>query len=346
LLNGRNVGRGNRWESLQEYDVTRQLRAGRNVIDVHAVNIGDSAGLIAELSGDGVRVGTDATWLCAKIETASAGDWVAARVVSNYPDSLWTSHKQGPPKPDTVAETPAVADSTHPAPKPAPLEMRWFRDKSVLPFDTRSHVAQPAGWYRFRAAPGLRGMTVPAPGNVQAWVDGKEVRGQRLKAGGPVRFELPEPAKRAPAVALRIEQQRGCYGGAALPEPVTQDCATGMIEAGDWSLIDGLNCYSGGARYRKTVALTPEQTRGGVTLDLGKVVSSAEVRVNGRLAGVRIAPPWRVDISKQVKPGPNRIEVLVFNTLANHYLTIPTRYRGELTSGLLGPVTLDLTASK
>jgi hypothetical protein len=47
-----------------------------------------------------------------------------------------------------------------------------------------------------------------------------------------------------------------------------------------------------------------------------------------------------------VKPGENRIEVLVFNTLANHYLTIPTRYRGELTSGLLGPVTLEVTASK
>ena len=60
------------------------------------------------------------------------------------------------------------------------------------------------------------------------------------------------------------------------------------------------------------------------------------------IAGIRVAPPWRVDISKQVKPGENRIEVLVFNTLANHYLTIPTRYRGELTSGLLGPVTLRL----
>ena len=48
--------------------------------------------------------------------------------------------------------------------------------------------------------------------------------------------------------------------------------------------------------------------------------------------------------SKQVKPGENRIEVLVFNTLANHYVTIPTRYRGDLTSGLLGPVTLSCAA--
>ena len=30
-----------------------------------------------------------------------------------------------------------------------------------------------------------------------------------------------------------------------------------------------------------------------------------------------------MDISKQVKPGENRIEVLVFNTLANHYLDHP-----------------------
>jgi hypothetical protein len=38
--------------------------------------------------------------------------------------------------------------------------------------------------------------------------------------------------------------------------------------------------------------------------------------------------------------------VLVFNTLANHYVTIPTRYRGELTSGLLGPVTINTVKGK
>jgi len=32
------------------------------------------------------------------------------------------------------------------------------------------------------------------------------------------------------------------------------------------------------------------------------------------------------------------IEVLVFNTLANHYQTIPSRYRGDPVSGLIGPV--------
>ncbi len=106
-----------------------------------------------------------------------------------------------------------------------------------------------------------------------------------------------------------------------------------------------LECYSGGAWYRKTVTLTSEQTHGSLTLDLGKLTATAEVRVNGQVAGIRVAPPWRVPIAKYVQPGENRIEVLVYNTLANHYMTIPTRYRGELTSGLLGPVTLETTAA-
>ncbi len=38
----------------------------------------------------------------------------------------------------------------------------------------------------------------------------------------------------------------------------------------------------------------------------------------------------------------DRIEILVYNTLVNHYLTIPTRYRGSLRSGLIGPVRLEM----
>jgi hypothetical protein len=38
----------------------------------------------------------------------------------------------------------------------------------------------------------------------------------------------------------------------------------------------------------------------------------------------------------------NRLEVLVFNTAANHYRTIPTRYLGSTTSGLLGPVHIEV----
>jgi len=146
-------------------------------------------------------------------------------------------------------------------------------------------------------------------------------------------------------VALRVVPQTGASGAAVFPDPVRLECGPGVAELGDWSKAGALECYSGGAWYRKTVTLTPQQARGSVTLDLGKVVATAEVRVNGQTAGIRVAPPWRVDISKQVQPAENRIEVLVYNTLANHYLTVPTRYRGELASGLLGPAILELAGT-
>jgi len=212
--------------------------------------------------------------------------------------------------------------------------MRWYNNPNVLPFDVRAAESKPVGWYRFAAPPGLRAMTINARGKVQAWADGKElkVRGNRIV--------VPVPPV---SVLLRIEQERGCYGGAALPEPIKLDCGPGRIAAGDWSKIEGLLSYSGGACYRKTIAIPAAKQ---VVLDLGDVVASAEVRVNGQSAGVRVSPPWRFDITSFVKPGENRIEVLVRNTLANHYTTIPTQYRGNTTSGLLGPVTLNLKKDK
>jgi hypothetical protein len=338
VLNNQRIGQGERWETVQEYDVAKHLRAGRNDLVIRASNTGDSAGVIAELSGEGLSVGTDATWRCAKGAKAAASEWLAARIISNYPDSLWAKHQNGPPQLEAAPGVPEPAERL--GATPAPLQMDWLADASVLPFDTRSQVAQPAGWYRFTAPPGLRAMTLVARGKVQVWVDAKEVLGSRQAAGW--RFELPTPMPTMAKVALRIEQARGSYGGAALTEPITLECAAGRIALGDWSQAGALECYSGGAWYRKTVTLTPAQARGGITLDLGKVVSTAEVRVNGKIAGVRIAPPWRVDISQQVQPGVNRIEVLVYNTLANHYLTIPTNYRGDPTSGLLGPVALEV----
>ena len=53
-----------------------------------------------------------------------------------------------------------------------------------------------------------------------------------------------------------------------------------------------------------------------------------------------IAPPYRVDVTDLVHPGTNEVEVLVYSTLANHYQTVPTPYRGDPEAGLVGPVKL------
>ena len=219
-----------------------------------------------------------------------------------------------------------------PAPAGA-LATRWWHHPAVLPFDVRANEQTPVGWYRFVAPPGLRSMTLRnARGKVQAWADGQPLTGTG-------KLTVPKPSAMPVTVLLRIEQERGCYGGAALPEPIQLHCGRGQIALGDWSQNDGLLSYSGGAWYRKKVTIPAARQ---VTLNLGDVVASAEVRVNGHLVGVKVAPPWTLDITKFAKPGENRIEVLVCNTLANHYTTVPTRYRGQTTSGLLGPVQIEM----
>lgn len=219
-------------------------------------------------------------------------------------------------------------------PHRTPLSMSWFDDSSLIRFDVHAG-AKPAEWFRFTAPPGLRAMTLAARGTVEAWADGRP-----MQADGQGRFETTAPLPHAASVALRVVPEIGFSGAAVFPDPVRLDCGPGVASLGDWSKMGALECYSGGAWYRRTVKLTPLQAAGQITLDLGRVVATAEVRVNDRVAAIRVAPPWTVDISELVKSGENRIEVLVFNTLANHYRTIPTRYRGDLTSGLLGPVKL------
>ncbi len=236
------------------------------------------------------------------------------------------------------APTPSGADGTGentPAFISGDLAMSWWTNTHRLPFDVRAKEPNPVGWYRFLAPPGLKSFTVSGFGKVQAWAGLQPLSG----AGS---FVLPRPATAPVTVWLRIEQERGCYGGAAFREPIRLQCGPGRLPLGDWSKLDALETYSGGARYRTTVPLTKAQLRGRQTLDLGSVAASAEVVVNGKPAGIRVAPPWRVEISGLLRPGTNRLEILVCNTLANHYVTVPTRYRGALTSGLLGPVKLEL----
>jgi hypothetical protein len=226
-----------------------------------------------------------------------------------------------------------------------PLAMTWYDRPGLVPLDALPAVAKPTGWYRFVAPPGLRAMTLTAYGTVQAWADGQPVTvtPEPTAGNGAVRYRLTlgalVPGKAL--VALRIEPPRGSYGGAAIPEPIGLDCGIGTAALGDWSQGSALECYSGGVWYRKSVNLSPAQLASRTVLDLGEVVATAEVRVNGRTAGIRVAPPWKLDITEHVKAGDNRIEILVYNTLANHYLTVPTKYRGNPKSGLLGPVRLE-----
>jgi beta-galactosidase/beta-glucuronidase len=142
-------------------------------------------------------------------------------------------------------------------------------------------------------------------------------------------------------VVLKIDYQPGYCGAAALPQYIEQQCGKSTINLGDWSKIDGLKAYSGGAWYRKTVTLDPPDLKNKLVIDLGDVVSSAELLINGKSAGIKLSPPFKFDITSFAKAGKNQIEILVYNTIANNYTTVPTMYRGEIKSGIIGPVKLN-----
>lgn len=112
-----------------------------------------------------------------------------------------------------------------------------------------------------------------------------------------------------------------------------------LIEVGPWDQV-GLGSYSGAVSYHRELRL---ERPGTVVLDLGVVRGTAEVHVNGRLAGVRVWSPYRFDLTGVVVDGVNRLTVTVFNTLGPLLDdTSPTAgvYAGQRVSGLLGPVRL------
>ena len=143
------------------------------------------------------------------------------------------------------------------------------------------------------------------------------------------------------ALTLKVAHEPGFIGGAAFTEPMRLKCGKGKIALGNWALIaDGLRFYSGGAVYEKSFTLTKEQASASATLNLGRVGACCGVSVNGGAEKVLCCPPWRVEIDG-LKKGVNTIKVTVYNTLNNHYQTIPTRYRTTVEnepSGLIGPV--------
>lgn len=226
--------------------------------------------------------------------------------------------------------------------------LRWFTSSDHPVFNPLPGAPASAHWFRFKSAPGLRRVCVVSRAPARAWSDGTAMRvirsQQRADGLFETRFEALEKNLRSAMVAIRTEPLRGFFGGEALPEPVLMECETGEIQTGDWC-GQGLESYSGRIWYRRTVCLCPEEAARAESLDLGSVIASADVRVNGMPAGKLIAPPWRAPVHDLLHPGENRIEIRVANTLANHWhIGIPTPYapEGQTVSGLLGPVTLRL----
>ena len=122
----------------------------------------------------------------------------------------------------------------------------------------------------------------------------------------------------------------------------------------DWGTNENaeIKYYSGTANYSQEFSWHGSSSN--VCIDLGKVDNIAEVYVNGIDCGAAWTYPYRVDISKALRPGTNKIRIKVSNTWANRLIgdstlpqdkritwtNAPFRLEGKplLPAGLLGPV--------
>jgi len=97
-----------------------------------------------------------------------------------------------------------------------------------------------------------------------------------------------------------------------------------MIKLTSWtdSADAGVKYFSGTATYTKTVQAPASWFKPGqhIWIDMGKVRDIAEVKVNGKSAGLTWAPPYRVDVTAALKPGANKLEIAVTNEWTNRQI--------------------------
>ncbi len=121
--------------------------------------------------------------------------------------------------------------------------------------------------------------------------------------------QIPEPIHLRGPWTLRFPKSLGA------PESVTLDNLISWTDHPD----PGVRYFSGTATYQISFDLPPDflKTDRSVLLDLGVVKYLAQVRVNGKDAGVLWKPPFSLDITPLVTTGRNRLEIAVTNLWVN-----------------------------
>ena len=97
--------------------------------------------------------------------------------------------------------------------------------------------------------------------------------------------------------------------------------AEAQMEAGSWTANKdaGIRYFSGTGLYARDFDVPKDRLGSNRIhyLDLGKVKNLAEVTLNGQPAGILWKPPFRLDVTRLLKPGHNRLEIKVTNLWVN-----------------------------
>ncbi|MGQ9607099.1 MAG: glycosyl hydrolase [Thermogutta sp.] len=159
--------------------------------------------------------------------------------------------------------------------------------------------------FELRASRGSRECVVWRPGRYTVTM----ATGQETVIDVP---RLPDPPVASKIWEVEFEP---AWGG---PDKISLDNLLSWHEFPD----SGVQYYSGRAVYRNTLHVDPglPLPEGEVMLDLGRVEVAAEVKINGKPAGIVWRPPYQVSIGRLLTPGENTLEIAVVNLWINRQI--------------------------
>ena len=350
FVNGRKVdddiGPWATWDYPKSVDIKPFLKEGKNVFAAwgqfyKGINISytpDYQGFILAMkavgkNGNIMTLETDKSWKGHVNEFEgwekpdfNDSEWGYASVKGKADDKPWGAQYLKNLGGSTTPYRPLSVNLTTPY-------IQVFDEMPDIVYDVKSEKAGRIGWYRFEVPPGTCEMAIQT-NNATVWVDGTKV-----PVNGGV-AKVNNPPKNVSTVCVRVEMEQGEYAGAAFKQPIKLKLEGGTIQPGLWTDY-ALPTYSGIGVYKQKIKLNETESQQKLELNLGEVLVAAEVLVNGKSVGSKVAAPYKFDLSGKVQSGENEIEIRVANTLAPHY-TIPEKamHLGPVESGLLGPVQL------
>lgn len=336
------------WNYPKNVDIKPWLKEGKNVFAAwgqfyKGINVSytrDYQGFLLAMKtinneGKVFKLKTDDTWKGSLIESDGwetvdfdDSNWEFVNVKGNASDQPWGEEYLKNMGGSTTPYRPLSVNLSSPL-------IQVFDEMPDIVYDVKNESAKRVCWYRFEAPPGIKEIVLHND-NASVWVNGKEVK---INDGVAI---IENPPAEASNVAVRLKMKPGEYAGAAFENPIQLILEGGTIQPGLWSAY-ALKTYSGIGVYKQIITLNSEDTNKPAELDLGEVFVAAEVFVNGKSAGNKVAAPFKFDLSGLFKPGENELEIRIANTLAPHY-SIPKQAKdiGPVQSGLVGPVKLKI----
>ena len=226
----------------------------------------------------------------------------------------------------------------------------FFNEHPAEALETTIHLREQGNFYRYVAfcnkielmesQPGLNGMDLHI--HLACYESALYICGEvDTDLLTPVQLSHPTPAKTGSGEVLQVDGpwRLALATSLAYPEFTQVQDLPVLV---DLSRADLFPDFSGTFRYQTVIELTQSQLENSreIVLDLGHVYEIAEVAVNGHSAGVRICPPYQMNVRDDLRPGSNTLEIDVTNTLAHEVHDPMSTTMAIEPSGLIGPVKL------